>query len=189
MPTPDQMFSLFRHPINLAPMVLSLNAGVTYTEEGGLVFSYHLRGDMVRLLIPAPQTKNHSDALWEHTCFEAFVAVAGSTAYEEFNFSPSGQWAAYTFSDYRQANKNRVLSKAPQISTHLSAGRLDLVAIITQEALPPNIATTTLQIGLSAVIESTDTVDGNRSYWALRHPTPRPDFHHRNGFVLELTAP
>jgi len=189
MPIPDAMLCLFCHPLTLAPMVRSVEAGVSRTAEGNLIFSYQLRGDMVRLLIPTPQTESRGDMLWEHTCFEAFIASAGNTAYQEFNFSPSGQWATYTFSDYRQADKAIELSKMPQISTHLSAGRLDLVAVIASDSLPSGMATATLQIGLSAVIESSDTVDGNRSYWALRHPAPRPDFHHRDGFVLELPAP
>ena len=36
-------------------------------------------------------------------------------------------------------------------------------------------------IALCAVIERTD---GELEYWALNHPAPQPDFHHRDGFVL-----
>jgi hypothetical protein len=35
------------------------------------------------------------------------------------------------------------------------------------------------------VIES---ADGSISYWALRHPAGRPDFHHLDGFALLLDA-
>ena len=42
----------------------------------------------------------------------------------------------------------------------------------------------TLQLGLAAVIE---TADGERAYFALRHPAERPDFHHRGGFALQLS--
>jgi hypothetical protein len=28
--------------------------------------------------------------------------------------------------------------------------------------------------------------DGVLSYWALRHPAARPDFHHPEGFALEI---
>ncbi len=41
----------------------------------------------------------------------------------------------------------------------------------------------TLRVGLSAVIEE---VGGHRSYWALAHPSGKPDFHHSNSFVLEV---
>jgi hypothetical protein len=42
------------------------------------------------------------------------------------------------------------------------------------------------ELGLSAVIEETD---GHKSYWALRHPPGKPDFHHPDCFALELPAP
>jgi len=28
--------------------------------------------------------------------------------------------------------------------------------------------------------------DGRISYWALNHPTNKPDFHHADGFALKL---
>jgi hypothetical protein len=40
-----------------------------------------------------------------------------------------------------------------------------------------------LLVGLCAVIEERD---GRLSYWSLRHPPGRPDFHHREAFALEL---
>jgi hypothetical protein len=40
-----------------------------------------------------------------------------------------------------------------------------------------------LRVGLSAVIEAND---GTLSYWALKHPAAKPDFHHPDSFVLEL---
>ncbi len=39
------------------------------------------------------------------------------------------------------------------------------------------------KVGLSAVIEA---IDGTFSYWALAHPSDKPDFHHPDSFVLEL---
>jgi hypothetical protein len=38
-------------------------------------------------------------------------------------------------------------------------------------------------VALCVVIEE---LDGALSYWALRHPAPRPDFHHADGFALEI---
>jgi hypothetical protein len=46
-------------------------------------------------------------------------------------------------------------------------------------SLPQNAA----RIGLSAVIEEQD---GTISYWALRHAAGKPDFHHPDGFAMEL---
>jgi hypothetical protein len=41
-----------------------------------------------------------------------------------------------------------------------------------------------LFLGLSTVIED-DT--GTLSYWALKHPSGKPDFHHPDAFALEIT--
>jgi hypothetical protein len=39
---------------------------------------------------------------------------------------------------------------------------------------------------LSAVIEA---ADGTISYWALKHPSDRPDFHHADSFAIQLALP
>jgi hypothetical protein len=174
------------HPATPAPVVRSLEAQVAFQSNGALAIAYRLWGDMIRLRIPQNQPVKRTDFLWEHTCFEAFIAVRGETAYREFNFSPSGQWAAYAFSDYRQRNEVFELPEAPQITARLFAGRLEVDVILPPNALP--ITFDTLQIGLSAVVESADTVDGSHSYWALHHPGALPDFHHRAAFILELAA-
>ena len=169
-------------------MVRAVQATVARAPDGGLVFFYQISGDMVRLRIPTPQAQSHSDGLWEHTCCEAFVALAGEPAYREFNFSPSGQWAAYAFSGYRRLQQSSAASTAPQISARLTEGRLQLSATLAAELLPPGAATAALQIGLTAVIESSDTVAGARSHWALRHTAGPADFHRRDTFVLELPS-
>ena len=167
-------------------MVRGVRAAVSRAPDGGLVFFYQISGDMVRLRIPTPQVQRRSDGLWEHTCCEAFVAVVGESAYREFNFSPSGQWAAYAFSGYRRLQESSAATTAPQISASLSAGRLQLSVALAADLLPPGAATAALQIGLAAVIESSDTVAGARSYWALCHAAGPADFHRRDTFVLEL---
>ena len=40
-----------------------------------------------------------------------------------------------------------------------------------------------LRLGLAAVIEDKARV---LSYWALKHPAEKPDFHHADSFVVEL---
>ena len=39
------------------------------------------------------------------------------------------------------------------------------------------------ELGLSAVLEEKD---GTKSYWALAHPTEKPDFHAAGCFVARL---
>ena len=99
--------------------------------------------------------------------------------YREFNFSPSGEWAAYDFQSYRNGG---VLEHelSPGIVVRKSMDRLELDAEISRDLLPQSRP---LRLGLSAVVED---VDGILSYWALRHPSGKPDIHHIDAFALQL---
>jgi hypothetical protein len=187
MPQNDYPLTLLRHPATPAPVVRAIEASASMRTDGGLSLSFRVWGDMARLLIPMTGASGRTDLLWEHTCFEAFVAGAGDSAYREYNFSPCGQWAAYAFSGYRQRDETLDLIEAPQITSRLFAGRLELEAWLAPGGLPARADG--LQIGLAAVIEAADVVDGSHSYWALHHPALRPDFHHRDAFTLELGGP
>jgi hypothetical protein len=187
MPIAESRLNLCCHPATPAPTVRAIEARADWRADGALRLSYCLWGDMARIRVPAPQTPGPTDLLWQHTCFEAFIGVPGESAYREFNLSPSGQWAAYAFTDYRQRNEQFTPAGAPQISVQCFAGRLELLATLAPECLPN--APSHLEIGLSAVVEADDIVDGAHSYWALHHPLAQPDFHHRAAFVLSLPAP
>jgi len=168
------------HTGTVPTIVRTVHVEVEPQPQGALHISYELAGDLAQIRIPAPQLPAAVDGLWEHTCFEVFVAVEGKTSYHEFNFSPSGQWAAYAFSDYRVRSAWTV-NQTPIVSFVQDSGHLLLEAVIAADDLPQNIAGKPLQLGLSAVIEAND---GSCSYWALHHPEARPDFHHRAGFIL-----
>lgn len=177
---------LVRHPATPAPVVRTIEVHATRAADGGLELAYCLRGDMARLRIPEPEMPACADGLWEHTCFETFVSLHGEADYREFNFSPSGQWAVYNFSSYRQRRHACPLLSTPQITARLYTGRLELEVVIAPMLLPPGAATATLDIGLAAVVEAADIIDGSHSYWALRHSADLPDFHHRDAFSFEL---
>ena len=170
------------HPDTLPTALLAVHAEVEPQPQGALYLSYQLTGDLAQIRIPAPQPPVAVDGLWEHTCFEVFVAVEGKAGYHEFNFSPSGQWAAYAFGDYR-ARSAWAVSQAPAIRFAQTHGHLVLEAVIAAADLPQDIAGRPFQLGLTAVIEAND---GSRSYWALHHPDARPDFHSRAGFILSF---
>ncbi len=153
--------------------------------KGGLSLSYRLNGPIHCLRIPAPLPPEFVDGLWEHTCFEVFVAVAGKTAYREFNFAPSGEWASYAFREYREREEFNLTDVAPHISVHYFDDRLELDAVLAPALLTSTAPDEVLQLGLSAVIE---TADGNRSYWALAHPAAQPDFHNRATMHLTLAT-
>jgi hypothetical protein len=107
---------------------------------------------------------------------------AGSDGYIELNFSPSGEWAIYRFTGYRQS-MIAVEAPSPRISVQRDNGVLRLDAIIELEGLHERPIAGPLELALSAVIE-----ESNRrlSYWALAHPSPMPDFHHAGGFAMRV---
>lgn len=146
---------------------------------GELWFEYHV-APSDRLLLPAMARPERTDGLWKSTCFELFAKPLGGDTYFEFNFSPSFQWAAYAFEAYRSGMRE-LTAENPEIAVTPAPPHFFL-AIEAMPLLPP----VAMQIGLSAVIEETD---GTKSYWALRHPPGRPDFHHPDCFALELPAP
>jgi hypothetical protein len=179
--------ALLPHPITPAPMIRAIDAGVAALDDGCIAFYYRLRGDMARVRVPEALAPARRDLLWEHTCFEAFVGLAGDAGYREFNFSPSGQWAVYDFGGYRLRLAVPALA-APRIKTRSTEGRLELEAIVPASSMPIAATGAGWEIGLSAVAEAVDIIDDGLSYWALRHPSTRPDFHLRDGFTLRFSA-
>ena len=137
----------------------------------------------MRVRIPSLQPSLRADRLWQHTCFEAFVALEDKPEYYEFNFAPSGQWAAYRFQRYRDGISPADEIPAPEITVRSRADGLNLDAIVRLDSLSITQPEARLRLALSAVIEDKN---GMLSYWALSHPPGKPDFHHRDSFVLGL---
>ncbi len=100
--------------------------------------------------------------------------------YLEFNFSPSGQWAAYAFTDYRARDATFTPAGAPRIDLQTVPDGFRLNASLGPELLPPGRR---LHLGLSVVVE---TSHGEKSYWALAHCAAQADFHLRQSFTLTL---
>ncbi|PKO69670.1 MAG: hypothetical protein CVU22_04290 [Betaproteobacteria bacterium HGW-Betaproteobacteria-16] len=143
------------------------------------------------MLIPASASPGPADGLWQHTCFEAFVAVRDAAGYQEFNFSPSGQWASYRFSAERVRDTAAESASAalslppPSVAWHCTPKALVLEAWLPASALHTSGSGQPLDLSLTAVIE---TKDQQLSYWALRHPGAKPDFHQRQGFAAQIPA-
>lgn len=148
-----------------------------------LAITYALKGDLMQLRIPPPRPPRRAARLWQHTCFEAFVSVKGKTEYYEFNFAPSGEWAAYGFQRYRDGMALEDNDLTPGVTVRSTADRLDLDAIIPLDRLPTIPPRAWLQLALSAVIEDEN---GMLSYWALTHPPGKPDFHHPDAFAFDF---
>ena len=166
------MTPLVPHP-STPETAFGVAAGVERVA-GGLRVAYRVVGDLAAVRVPPPAPARRTDRLWEHTCFEAFVAVDGEPGYVELNAAPSGAWAVFGFARYRE----RVTDPAgePSVAIQRSPDALDVAATLPCPA-------SALRVGLTAVIERTD---GRTSYWALAHPSNRPDFHHADGFVARV---
>lgn len=174
--------ALHCHPACVYPKGLAIEASATRTAQGDIDFEFRVTGPVDTLDIPAPGAPAAADNLWQHTCCEAFVGIPGEDAYREFNFSPSGQWASYRFSGYRQRDTAFAPTRQPTLAFTRHPSELHLNALLPSALLPPGDC---FEIALSAVIES---ADGSKSYWALVHPAAQPDFHLRQNFVLTLPA-
>jgi hypothetical protein len=168
------------HPQTPSQAIRGISA-VAGTAPGDiLTLDFTLEADLSTLRIPEPRSSRRADGLWRHTCFEAFVMAEDGPGYREFNFSPSGEWAVYAFRSYRDAEDLEV-ELAPGIVVHRTRNRLELETRICHDFLPRGRP---LRLGLSAVVEN---ADGELSYWALRHPSGKPDFHHPAACVLQLS--
>jgi hypothetical protein len=165
--------ALERHPAAACAALRGIEATVTRLPAASLRVVYRLEGEIERLRLPPPRPPRRAERLWEHTCCEIFISPA-LPAYREFNFSPSSEWAAYGFARYREGRPMEMAD--PGITVRRGEGQIELSATV---AFPEARA----RIGLSAVIEDEA---GVLSYWALRHPAGKPDFHHADGFALEL---
>jgi hypothetical protein len=172
---------LLPHPSTPAPAVERL--GVEFAMTGHqLRLVYRLSGDPQSILWPAPQPRQRADGLWRHTCFEAFLQAPGGE-YWEYNLSPSGAWAAYGFTRYRTDMQPLSQDLSPGIVCESGAHSFQLSATLDLRWLAARHPLAALRLGLSAVIE-----DGARglSYFALKHPAEKPDFHHADSFVASL---
>jgi hypothetical protein len=153
------------------------------TASATVVFRYVLRAEISRVRIPPVQSTARADGLWRHTCFEAFIMAPGTAAYYEFNFAPSRQWALYHFDAYREGMSPAELEPPPELCVRRFEDRLELDAAVHLNDLIGLRGAPRLLLGLTAVVEEEN---GRLSYWALKHPPGKPDFHSPDGFVLEL---
>jgi hypothetical protein len=171
------------HPETYSQPVREIEARAGWTQDNALILNYVLKADLTRLRIPPPRPPRKANHLWQHTCFEAFISVKGKPDYYELNFAPSGEWAAYSFQCYRVGMRLDDSEPAPRITMRNEMDRLELDSIVRLDHLRGILPHASLQLGLCAVIEDET---GKLSYWALKHPPGKPDFHHPDAFALGL---
>jgi hypothetical protein len=131
-----------------------------------------------RFVIPKLAEPWRRDELWQTTCFEAFLRRADGAAYREWNFAPSGNWAAYDFTSTRKDSTRADVGPPPYIRMEDNFTWWTVGATITAEGDEK------WRLGLAAILEEQD---GTKSYWALAHPdAEKPDFHHPDCFAAQL---
>ena len=167
-------YTLLSHPAMPAGSVVSVRCALQ--RDGDLLrLTYGIVAAPGALHLPEPAPPVRTDGLWRTTCLELFVADE-SRAYREFNFAPSGEWAAYRFAAQRDGMALLAMPEPPTI--RLSGQEETILSVAL-----PGIGTGPLRLGITAVIEETD---GTKSYWALRHGGDAPDFHDPDCFVAQL---
>lgn len=180
----EDWIDLIRFPAARAEAVRAIRARVRRSDTA-LRISYSLQGDIGLIRVPSPTEPAIGFELWRHTCFETFLKIEGQTAYHEFNLAPSGQWTVYAFSGYRDGAPLADDTMRPHIEVRSTASNLELDAVIQLDRLSADYPRAALRLGLAAVVETADGL----SYWALRHPADKPDFHDPEGFVLRMAPP
>jgi hypothetical protein len=177
------------HPDSVCSAVNRIEVEIARPRPGYLTLAYVVAGRISDLAMPAEAVAALTDELWRRTCFEAFIGNSPGAAYYEFNFAPSTQWAAYGFAGYRNGKRAASEIEPPRIAVEASPERYLLqVSLELDRILPPvagkgGEADAPWRLGLSAVIEE---ANGNQSFWALAHPPGKPDFHHPDGWILEV---
>lgn len=168
------------HPATPCGAAIAVEAAADRPEPGVLRLTYVVTGDLGALYLPPAGHPVRADELWKRTCFEAFVRPGEDEAYFEFNFAPTRWWAAYRFDGYRQGMAVAADIAPSDIEAHTAGERFELTVTLPLPGWPDDRP---WRLGLSAVIEE---LNGDKSYWALAHAPGRPDFHHADGFVLEV---
>jgi hypothetical protein len=174
--------ALRAHPATLWPDVRAVSAQVQRFPGGTLAVRYRLTGALDRLRVPEPGATRMGKDLWRHTCFELFLA-SRAPGYHELNFSPSGEWAAYGFEQYRVGQPINDPELAPRMDVRRSEDSVELDALVALRGPMASYADSRLRLGVSAVVED---AGGRLAYWALCHPGSTPDFHHPEAFALEI---
>lgn len=180
---PGGPINLKPHPSSAAGPVTELSVVITRPSPLQLALDYRLVGDFALLRLPEPRPLVRSDGLWRHTCFEAFIGHMPASHYWEYNFSPSGAWAAYHFTAYREGMAPLMKGSPPVTRSFIGRGVFEFSALLDLGWLARAPDSDGLRLGIAAVVEDRDRA---LSYWALEHPGDKPDFHHPGGLVVPL---
>ncbi len=131
--------------------------------------------DFSNLLRP-PKNEDGShrkDFLWEKTCVELFFFSKDNPSYWEFNFSPSQDWQAYFFTQYRQ-NRRPANCHASVSWVGHQKSLTDFVDIECHfsEKIPKN-----LRISPCAILYFEQNRSPRKIHFSGKHGPEKADFH------------
>ena len=169
-------FSLIPFDSNTAPAI-AINGDIE-RDCNRLRIKYRLEGASQVVLTKCDRPTRQYD-LWEHTCFEFFLALKDSTIYWEFNLSPAKHWNVFRFLDYRQDIAEEMTFNTLPFQVFLHD---DFLVLNLEVELDKIISESELEVGITTVVEDEQQL----SYWALTHPAKEPDFHHHDSFIIKL---
>jgi hypothetical protein len=172
---------LVPYPGASEPPGIAVTAAAELVGPAVLELEFRLEGDLDLVRVPPLAAGARADRLWEKTCFEAFVAEAVGERYIELNFSPSTDWAAYSFDGYRRGMRPVELAQVPLVRVDREPRAL--VVTVRVDLAAQCGAGWPWRIGLTAVVAA---VTGKMSHWALAHPADKPDFHDAAGWTVTL---
>ena len=146
--------------------------------DGILRIEYEFRGLNGPAVFPAPSPNPARRLqLWRHTCFELLWGPLRRPNYWELNASSAGHWNILAFADYR-----RGLTEELRIAARVGAQRhphgFSLCCTLSIAALE---CPGPFRLAPAAIVR---LADGQRTFWAVRHPGETPDFHHPLSFTL-----
>ncbi len=166
-----------------------LRARAIWAQPFVLHLDFVLKADLREIILPKKfEGEERVDNLWEHTCFEAFIALENSPQYLEVNLAPSGQWNIYEFKSYRASRleAEQVTCKPLVLRAKTNFNmqtKIDLSAVSWIKNSKKDVD---VQLGLTGVIELKNKL---KSYCALTHKSEKPDFHRKESFIFRLKNP
>lgn len=174
-----QIHRLKAHPARPPDRVASVQGVSQFLKDGTLFLRWRIDGAQ-KLVLPPYAGSGRADDLWQATCFELFLDL-GDGRYREFNFSPSGRWAAYDFAAYRDKSGDADLSGWPETSVERGDVIVTGAVRVPREALAGST-----RGALTTVVEEEG---GVLSFWAPEHCKEQPDFHDASCFTFDFAPP
>ena len=178
--------------VPFSPESLKIEAKLE-AEASGFLLSFELSGEKIKRVLLAEKSVQPSrkNELWKQTCFECFFATGGGQGYFEFNGSPSGDWALYSFDAYREGMKEvplgkkqmPVLEKFECVPQQGQAQDQAIGKIICVWRIPQFTESFIVTAGVTAVVVFKEDGQERSTYWALKHAGEKPDFHLKESFV------